>query len=95
VIGSDSGEIPFVVGEAGRIVAERDIPAWAAEITRLLDDPSERAQLSRRGLERALQYSVPVIARQYADFYTWLAERPIHAGLADRGLMNRLDNRPV
>ena len=34
VIGSDSGEIPFVIADAGRVVAEADAAAWTAEIAR-------------------------------------------------------------
>ena len=42
VIGSDSGEIPYVIGDAGRVVAEKDVVGWAAAIVELLDSPEQR-----------------------------------------------------
>jgi glycosyltransferase involved in cell wall biosynthesis len=38
--------------------------ALAAAIARLLDDPGERAEFSRRGRERAAEYDWPAVARQ-------------------------------
>jgi phosphatidyl-myo-inositol dimannoside synthase len=73
VIGSDSGEIPFVIGDAGRVVAEADVAGWAEAIGQLLDSPEERDNLIRRGLARAPRYSVATIAQQYAEYYRWLA----------------------
>jgi glycosyltransferase involved in cell wall biosynthesis len=77
VIGSDSGEIPFVIGDAGRVVAEADVEAWAHAIAKLLDSPEEREELKHRGLARAPMYSVATIAQQYGDFYRWLADRSV------------------
>lgn len=77
VIGSDSGEIPFVIGDAGRVVAEADAAAWAGAIGELLDRPGTRADLRERGLARAPRYSVATIARQYGEFYRWLAGQPL------------------
>jgi glycosyltransferase involved in cell wall biosynthesis len=76
VIGSDSGEIPFVIGDAGRVVAEADVAGWAQAIEQLLDSAEERDELKRRGLERAPRYSVATIGQQYADYYRWLAGQP-------------------
>jgi glycosyltransferase involved in cell wall biosynthesis len=53
VIASDSGEIPFVAGTAGRILPESDIDAWATEIDRVLDSPGERKRMSAAGVARA------------------------------------------
>ncbi len=36
VIASDSGEIPFVIGDAGEIVAEKDVSEWTERIGSLL-----------------------------------------------------------
>lgn len=73
VIGSDSGEIPFVIGDAGEIVAEGDPGAWAQAIGQLLDREARRNELKERGLARASLYSVTTIAQQWADCYRWLA----------------------
>jgi glycosyltransferase involved in cell wall biosynthesis len=76
VIGSDSGEIPFVMGDAGRVVAEADVAGWAQAIEQLLDSAEERDELKSRGLARAPRYSVATIGQQYADYYRWLAGQP-------------------
>lgn len=70
VVASDSGEIPFVVADAGRVVAERDEAAWAAALGALAADARQRAELAGRGLERAhATYAWPVIARQHLEFF--------------------------
>lgn len=76
VIASDSGEIPYVVGNAGRILPESDAVAWAEAIKELSADPGARTTMARRGMERVRQYSVAAVAEQYRDYYRWLAERP-------------------
>ena len=76
VIGSDSGEIPHVVGDAGLIVPEGDVGAWTAAIGRLLSDADERARLSARGLARARgDLALHVVARRHLDFFAGLAHR--------------------
>jgi glycosyltransferase involved in cell wall biosynthesis len=80
VIGSDSGEIPFVIGDAGRIVGERDVAGWAQAIADLLDHPEKREELRAAGLVRAPRYSTAAIAQQYGDWYRWLAEQPPSVG---------------
>jgi glycosyltransferase involved in cell wall biosynthesis len=76
VIGSDSGEIPFVMGDAGLVIPEADVAAWAQAIELLLDSAAKRDELRDLGLARAPVYSVGNIARQWAECYRWLAERP-------------------
>jgi glycosyltransferase involved in cell wall biosynthesis len=53
VIGSDSGAIPDVIGDAGLIVPEGDAAALAAALRRLIDNADLRADLIARGLARA------------------------------------------
>lgn len=55
VIGSDSGEIPNVIGDAGLIVPEGDAGALASAIETLQGDARLRSDLSQRGRERVLQ----------------------------------------
>jgi glycosyltransferase involved in cell wall biosynthesis len=70
VIGSDSGEIPHVIGDAGLVVGEADEDAWRAALASLLDSPARRAELSARGLDRArCRYAWPVVARQHLAFF--------------------------
>jgi glycosyltransferase involved in cell wall biosynthesis len=77
VIGSDSGEIPRVIGDAGRVVAEGDPAAWANAIQGLLESPETRAALAQRGLERVEQFSTTAVAGKFAEFYRWVAEQPM------------------
>ena len=46
VISSDSGELPYVVLDAGVIVGERDEDAWVSAISELIGDPAKRSELS-------------------------------------------------
>src|SRR5205814_2808548 len=55
VVGSTSGEIPNVVGEAGIIVPEGDVEALTAAIERLVADRDLRAKLGRQGRQWVLE----------------------------------------
>jgi len=70
VVGSSSGAIPEVIGEAGLIFPEGDTSALAAAIQRVRDNAALRADLIARGRERAQRcYSQDVIMNQLVDFY--------------------------
>ncbi len=56
VIGSDSGEIPNVIGDAGLVFAEGDAQSLASHLLRLASDPILRVDLGRRGRARALAH---------------------------------------
>ncbi len=76
VIGSDSGEIPHVLGDAGILVSERDVPAWTAALDRLLANDTMRRDLGERGLRRArADFSWDVVARRHLTFFEELAAR--------------------
>ena len=63
-VGSDSGEIPHVVGPAGLVVPEGDVAALRAALQRLIDEPGLRARLAEKGRERFLTtYKQEQIAR--------------------------------
>lgn len=57
VITSDVSSLPEVVGNAGLLVSPTDADALAAAMLRLLTDDRLAADLSRRGLERAADFS--------------------------------------
>lgn len=78
VVGSNSGAIPEVIGDAGLLFPEEDVPALAANLQRLHDDPAFRADLAARGRQRALEhYSATALARQfYAFACSLLGETP-------------------
>ncbi|MBI4790943.1 MAG: glycosyltransferase family 4 protein [Chloroflexi bacterium] len=56
VIGSDCGEIPNVVGDAGLLVPEGDASALRAQIESLCSNPERRATLGARGRARVLKH---------------------------------------
>ncbi len=73
VIGSDSGEIPAVIGDTGVIVGEANLQGWVTAISDLLASPNRRAQLAAAGLHQAHErYAWPVIARSYLEFFDTL-----------------------
>lgn len=70
VIGSSSGAIPEVIGDAGLVVPERDPPALAEAIRRVLADASLRQTLVERGRARVqARFAWPVVAEQTADLF--------------------------
>ncbi len=56
VIGSDSGAIPDVIGDAGLVTPEGDVTALANAISRVRDDASLRAELASKGRARVLAH---------------------------------------
>lgn len=52
VVGSDSGEIPWVIGDAGLVVPEGDVEALSGALERLQRDRSLRADLRAAGMHR-------------------------------------------
>jgi glycosyltransferase involved in cell wall biosynthesis len=56
VIGSASGEIPTVIGDAGLVFPEGEASALAGTIISLAENPTYRAALAERGRARALAH---------------------------------------
>jgi glycosyltransferase involved in cell wall biosynthesis len=76
VAGSDSGEVPHVLGNAGVVVPEHDLAEWFDTVGGLIHSAERRAGLGRKGLERARsEFALPVVARRHLDFFAALAER--------------------
>jgi len=83
VVGSDSGEIPHVLGTAGVVVPEADTAAWVEQLDALLADPDRRRALAAVGRARALgEFAWPVVARQYCYFF----DRVRETGVGGRGV---------
>lgn len=75
VIGSDSGEIPHVIKDAGLVVSEKDENGWIAAISDLLNSPSRRQELGEKGLERAHTfYTWSSVAQQHLQFFNALID---------------------
>ncbi|TRT89939.1 MAG: glycosyltransferase family 4 protein [Microcystis aeruginosa Ma_OC_H_19870700_S124] len=76
VIGSDSGEIPFVIADTGLIFPEKDGEALAKSIQTLLDNPSFAQELGQRGYQRVMtNYTNKALAQKQLDFYQQLLPR--------------------
>jgi glycosyltransferase involved in cell wall biosynthesis len=70
VVASDSGEMPHVVADAGRLAPEQNPNAWADAIDALLTDEGARRAFADRGLARARStFAWPVVARRHLDFF--------------------------
>jgi glycosyltransferase involved in cell wall biosynthesis len=70
VVGSDSGEIPHVVGPAGLIFPEGDADALGCRLQQLLDDPARRAALGCAGRARVLaEYTMARVAAHTVEIY--------------------------
>jgi len=70
VVGSDSGEIPNVIGDAGLIFREGDERELAHRLHQLMDAPAVRESLRHRGRQRVLDhFTYAKIATDTVDFY--------------------------
>lgn len=76
VIGSDSGEIPHVIGDAGLIFPEGEVDILRAHLLRLMGDPDLRTDLAHRGRERVLARftQARVAAQTYRVYRSMLGE---------------------
>jgi glycosyltransferase involved in cell wall biosynthesis len=70
VVGSNSGEIPHVVGDAGLVVPEGDAEALGAALQQLMANSGLRAELGRRGRARVLErFTHASIAARTVEVY--------------------------
>ena len=72
VIGSDSGEIPNVIGEAGLIFPEGNVAALRHCLLQMMQ-PNVAAKFAKQGFDRALKhYTNAALAQQQLAFYQQL-----------------------
>ena len=77
VVGSDSGEIPHVIGDAGIVVPEGDPHALADALLRLRGDEGLRRGFIAKGLSRAERlFSIDAVLPLYQDFFSRLSAGP-------------------
>jgi glycosyltransferase involved in cell wall biosynthesis len=80
VIGSDSGEIPHVIGGAGLVFPEGDVAALSDRLEQLMTRPNLAQDLSQKGYDRAMKhYTNHALARQLLDFYRSLSSNVHHS----------------
>nr|WP_290670398.1 glycosyltransferase [Ardenticatena sp.] len=76
-IGSDSGEIPHVIGDAGLVVPEGNAQALRDALHRLMTTPDLLAALRLRARERVLaRFTQAQIARRTMQVYTRICGTP-------------------
>ncbi|MCB0162684.1 MAG: glycosyltransferase family 4 protein [Anaerolineae bacterium] len=70
VIGSDSAEIPHVIGDAGLIFREGDVQDLVEKLCRVMADEQLRHEMVCRGRQRVLEkYTHKMIAKATYDIY--------------------------
>jgi glycosyltransferase involved in cell wall biosynthesis len=70
VIGSDSGEIPNVIGDAGLIFPEKDALALQSCLRALREQPELAKKLGKKGYQRTMaKYTNKALAKQLLGFY--------------------------
>ena len=70
VIGSDSGEIPYVIDDSGLVFPEGDHQALADRLSQLIQQPDTHQALAQKGYARALQhYTNKALATELLGFY--------------------------
>lgn len=74
VVGSDSGAIPYVVGDGGLIFPEGDTPTLLAHLRRLQADSALRHMLGEQGRQRVLDHFTHAqVARDTVAMYQAIA----------------------
>ncbi|AFZ19394.1 hormogonium polysaccharide biosynthesis glycosyltransferase HpsO [Allocoleopsis franciscana] len=70
VIGSNSGEIPHVIADAGLVFPEGNVAALQKCLQQLMEQPELAHHLAQLGYERAMiWYTNKALAKQQLDFY--------------------------
>jgi glycosyltransferase involved in cell wall biosynthesis len=78
VIGSNSGEIPYVIADAGLVFPEGDFLALANCLLKLIENPDLAKNLGELGYQRAmLKYTNKALAEQQLEFYQELTNHQI------------------
>jgi len=70
VIGSNSGEIPHVIGETGLVFSEGDAQALANCLVQFMEKPELAKNLGEMGYQKAMaKYTNKALAKQQLEFY--------------------------
>ncbi|BAB76136.1 hypothetical protein DSM107007_51790 [Nostoc sp. PCC 7120 = FACHB-418] len=70
VIGSDSGEIPHVIGDAGLVFPEGNVQALANCLLQLIEQPDLTKEIGERGYQKAMvKYTNKALAKEQFEFY--------------------------
>lgn len=75
VLASDAPSLPEVLGRAAQLLSPIDEEAWAAALQRVIEDQGLRAEMVRRGRERAAKFRWESTARRVLEAYHRVARR--------------------
>jgi glycosyltransferase involved in cell wall biosynthesis len=73
VVTSNRSSMPEVAGDGAELVDPLDVSSIRSGVLRVVQDPTHREDLVRRGLRNAKNYSVTQVAEQYAKLYREVA----------------------
>src|SRR5262249_58194428 len=74
-LASDSGEMPAVLADAGRILPEGLPGVWARDLDAILGDQAARQAMAAAGRERAAtEFAWPVVARRHPAVFDALMD---------------------
>ena len=76
VVGSTSGALPEIIGPAGLVVQEDDVPALTAALQELIDSAPRRAAFAQEGRRRVMsEYVDAALARKTLAFWHTVSGR--------------------
>lgn len=85
VVGSASGALPEIIGSAGLVVTEDDVPALTEAIQQLLDNPARRVTFAVEGRRRVMnEYVDAAIARKLLGFWEGITGKPSATSVPER-----------
>lgn len=76
-VGTDSPGLGQISAEGGLVVPQKDPQALADTLTGLMNDPTQRDAVARRGHSIAGNYAIERIAGQYRELYAELIQDPL------------------
>jgi len=75
VIAANAASLPELVGDAGLLVAPRDVEGLAEAMMNILKDRKLRGILSQKAREKALRFTWEEVARATLDAYMWVVRQ--------------------
>jgi glycosyltransferase involved in cell wall biosynthesis len=69
IVASDAASLPEVAGDAAEFVDPIDVAGWANALGALIEDPTQRTVLARRGFDRVTHFAWSVSAQSLLSVY--------------------------
>ncbi len=75
VVGTNVGGIPYVVGDAGLIVPEKNINGLTDALTTVLDNSNLAHELRKKGLKRSKNFDIRVVSKKVIEIFEEMSRR--------------------